>query len=256
MNPNRFLTTMMIAVGYTSLMSTPAQSTQSSSMTPDELLDRAIAYHDPSGVWQEPHELRLEEKRPNGVIRHTRIVLNQRRAAMEMEREVLDEETKQKVALWMSVVGERVDSKLNGSRDVSEDDAKRYRLGPDQGRSTRNYYAYLYGLPMKLKDPGTKLHAPVREAEFDGQEAIELKVTYAEGVGSDTWYFYFHPERFALIGYRFYHDESKNDGEYITLAGEMKSPDGMRLPQVRTWYTHGDDRLLGTDSIVSLAPLR
>jgi len=49
-----------------------------------------------------------------------------------------------------------------------------------------------------------------------------------------------------MIGYRFYHDESANDGEYILLEGE--TTDGsVRLPKRRTWYTHKDDRLLGTD---------
>ena len=49
-----------------------------------------------------------------------------------------------------------------------------------------------------------------------------------------------------MIGYRFYHDESANDGEYILLEGE--TTDGtVRLPKSRTWYTHKDDRLLGTD---------
>lgn len=229
---------------------------QSPEMSAVELVERAIAYHDPNDVWQSPHELRLEERRPDGVVRQTRIVLNQRRAALEMEREVLDSKTKEKVALWMSVIGEKVETKLNGSEDVSEADANRYRLGPDQGRSTRNYYAYLYGLPMKLKDPGTKLHTPVKTTQFDAMESLELKVTYSEEVGSDTWYFYFHPTSFALIGYRFYHDESKGDGEYITLSNEMLSADGMRLPKVRTWYTHQDDKLLGTDTITALTPLR
>ena len=75
-----------------------------------------------------------------------------------------------------------------------------------------------------------------------------LRVTYDEGVGDDTWYFYFDPRSYALVGYRFYHDPAKNDGEYIVLEGESEIG-SLRLPRTRKWYTHADDRHLGTDTI-------
>ena len=81
---------------------------------------------------------------------------------------------------------------------------------------------------------------------------LSLRVTYDPEVGVDTWYLYFDPDTSALVGYRFYHDESANDGEYIVLEGEVSSGT-LRLPKARTWYTHGDDRLLGTDTLTSLA---
>ena len=63
-----------------------------------------------------------------------------------------------------------------------------------------------------------------------------LKVTYEEGVGSDTWYVYLDRETPALVGYRFYHREAKGDGEYVLLEGEATGG-GLRLPRQRAWYT-------------------
>ena len=79
----------------------------------------------------------------------------------------------------------------------------------------------------------------------------KLKVTYDEAVGQDTWYFYLDRKTYALVGYRFYHDESKNDGEYILLEGEASGA-GLKLPKTRKWYRHEDDGFLGTDIIESM----
>jgi hypothetical protein len=49
-----------------------------------------------------------------------------------------------------------------------------------------------------------------------------------------------------MVGYRFYHDEAKNDGEYIVLA-DMVIEQGLRIPRNRSWFTNAEDKLLGTD---------
>ena len=70
------------------------------------------------------------------------------------------------------------------------------------------------GLPMKLKDPGTLIGSQ-NTYRKTGHFLLDVKVTYAPEVGSDTWYFYFDTETFALKQYQFFHNEAKNDGEYI-----------------------------------------
>ena len=104
----------------------------------------------------------------------------------------------------------------------------------------KNYYTYLYGLPMKLKDPGTILDSKVQTKPFEGKEYLVLKVNYEEGVGKDVWYFYFDPNTFAMEVYQFYHDESKNDGEYILLEG-LEEINDIKMPKTRVWYVNSDD---------------
>lgn len=77
---------------------------------------------------------------------------------------------------------------------------------------------------MKLRDPGTRLDPTVRRTTFNERQVPVLRVTYAEEVGKDIWYFYVDPETWALTGCRFFHDESKNDGEYIAYEGEIRAP--------------------------------
>ena len=115
----------------------------------------------------------------------------------------------------------------------------------------RNYYSYLYGLPMKLRDPGTHLDPKVEKKNFHGKDYWVLEVRYDPEVGEDLWYFYFNPDTYAMEAYQFYHDVAKNDGEYILLEGEHRLG-GMRIPKIRTWYTNKEEKLLGTDTLQNL----
>ena len=99
---------------------------------------------------------------------------------------------------------------------------------------------------MKLRDEGTQIYEKVTTTTFQDKEVLSMKVTYDKAVGEDIWYFYFNPKNYALVGYRFYHDEDVNDGEYIPLEGE-EVINGIRFPKTRTWYVNKDDRLLGAD---------
>lgn len=211
------------------------------SISATELLEKSIQYHDPKGIWgAEMHELFLRETRPGGADRTTtiRIDLNNSTFSIDQMRDGHQ--------LFSEIKNEECRFQLDGNSEVSEEDLKKYRLNCERTGMLRNYYTYLWGLPMKLKDPGTIIDSKVTATDFEGQKSLALKVTYDEAVGKDIWYFYFHPETYALIGYRFYHDESKNDGEYITLEGE-ESLSSLRLPKTRKWYTHKENKFLGAD---------
>jgi len=112
----------------------------------------------------------------------------------------------------------------------------------------KNYYTYLYGLPMKLKDSGTIINEKVKREIFKNKEYLILKVNYTEAIGKDTWYFYFDPSTYALEVYQFYHDEAKNDGEYI-LLDSLETINGIKMPKTRAWYYNKDNTYLGTDDL-------
>ena len=95
---------------------------------------------------------------------------------------------------------------LNGKSTFSEDEIKKHRLTCDFALKMRNYYTYLYGLPMKLKDPGTIINPTVTTKNFKGKEYLVLTVDYEEPVGKDRWYFYFNPKSYALEVYQFFHE--------------------------------------------------
>jgi len=125
-------------------------------------------------------------------------------------------------------------------------------LTADRAKRWRDYYTYLYGIPMKLKDEGTFIGEEVNKEYFNGQDVWSIRVSYAPEVGEDIWYFYFHLETYAMVGYRFYHNEDANDGEYIVLD-EMEIRNSMRIPKNRYWYTNEGSRFLGADMMLSLS---
>ena len=84
------------------------------------------------------------------------------------------------------------------------------------------------------------------------KEYLTLKVTYTEEVGRDTWYFYFDPTSYAMEVYQFFHDKSKNDGEYIVLSGE-EMINNVIMSKNRAWYYNNNDQYLGAD-ILSKTP--
>lgn len=135
---------------------------------------------------------------------------------------------------------------LNGNADISDADKAAHNISCERTKMMKDYYTYLYGLPMKLKDPGTIIESRVETKTFKNKEYLRLKVTYTEEVGTDTWYFYFDPTTYAMEIYQFFHNESKNDGEYILLTGQ-EIISGIKMPKTRAWYYNKNDQYLGTD---------
>lgn len=212
------------------------------------IIARSIAFHDPDGRWSEgAFRLEIIGTRPLAGPTFTRVVIDNGAGSFRYERERWGQK------IESTVVGNECDSRLDGSAELTPEQIERFGLSCEAMRRTRDYHVYLYGLPMKLRDAGTRIEPEPRATEFEGRQAWEVKVTYDPEVGSDTWYFYFDPETYELVGYRFYHDESANDGEYIVLDRSVEGA-GLRIPKVRSWFTHEDDRLLGTDTVRVLEP--
>ena len=231
---------------FSLLFTLSAAAVAQESLTANELLTRSMAFHDPDSKWTKCRfDLVIDMQMPGRPVRTSQVVIDNEKGTFELS--VLQQGHMLK---WM------VDGK--DSTEVEMDFrapdaalADSMNLTPDRARRWRDYYAYLYGLPMKLTDEGVNLQEGVISTTFNGQPVLALKVNYDEKVGSDVWYFYFNPNTYAMVGYRFYHDEAKNDGEYIVLEG-MSIHNGMRIPRDRTWYMNADDKLLGTDYLVSM----
>ncbi|RKZ10597.1 hypothetical protein DRQ53_06450 [bacterium] len=226
---------------------------QAETPTPERLLEDSIAYHDPNGVWNEGAIVLSihTEYSPAFAAKRGRsestveILLDPAGDDFRYSLNAGDDVIEYAIA---SGVGRVV---LNGSDTISDEDRERLRISTPE--SYRDYCEYVYGLPMKLRDPGTRLGEVVESAQFDGREVWRLRVTYDPEVGSDIWYFYFDPDSAALIGSQFFHDELARDGEYIVYEAEVEdSATGLRLPQSRSWYYNFDDGHLATDTVLSL----
>ncbi|TAI48198.1 hypothetical protein EW142_11960 [Flagellimonas allohymeniacidonis] len=214
-------------------------------LSANELLNRSISFHDPNGAWSAFNDtLEIELTIPNSSKRHSSVYIN-------IPEEHFTLEVKKDSDAYVYELDKGTCKILfNGSTEISEEDKKTHRLSCERGNMMKDYYTYLYGLPMKLKDPGAILSPEVSKRVFQGKEYLVLKVSYQEEVGSDVWYFYFDPKSYAMEVYQFYHDEAKNDGEYILLT-DLVEIGGIKMPKTRKWYYNSDQKYLGTDKLVN-----
>jgi hypothetical protein len=221
----------------------------------EELLERSIRHHDPRGAWgTHAVELRTE-------IRLSERLASERGYATRSDRILLDPagerfryvSKRNDDTLEVLGDGDRFRGRLNGSDRLSDEQRAAFGLTDERLPNWRDYFGYVFGLPMKLRDPGTRIDPDVERTEFAGRTADRIRVTYDAEVGSDLWYFYFDPETAALIGSRFHHDEAANDGEYIVYEGEVRGPHGLRLPKFHRWFMNVDGEWIADDEVLGIA---
>jgi Family of unknown function (DUF6503) len=217
-------------------------------MTANQLLEKTISYHDPDEKWETfKDEFTVVMTTPNAPKRTSKI-------AIDLPKEFFSvEATRDTVTTTYRLTKGKCEMRYNGKLlDSTAANAK--NMTCDRANLYKNYYTYLYGLPMKLNDPGTNLSDTVEKRNFKGKDYLVLKVTYDEAVGSDVWYFYFNPTTYAMEIYQFFKTdengkEKPDSGEYILLSEET-SINGIKMPKVRTWYYNKDNKYLGTDTLV------
>ncbi len=212
----------------------------SQTITGDELLEKAIQFHDPNGNWNTfKGELFVTMETPNSSLRESKININ-------LPKQYFSVVAKRDTVITEFIVDKNeIRFSLNGDENPSEELKKKISLNEERANLYKNYYTYLYGLPMKLKDDGTIIHQKVEKRQFKGKEYLVLKATYNQEVGKDTWYFYFNPETFAMEVYQFFKEE-KDSGEYILLSG-LETVNDIKMPKNRAWYYNKDNKYLGTD---------
>ncbi|MFC0603724.1 DUF6503 family protein [Winogradskyella pulchriflava] len=217
-------------------------------LTAAKILEKSINYHDPNGNWNTIKAgFTVEMTTPNASKRTSQI-------RIDLVKEFFSVKATRDTVTTIYSVNKGICGMSYNGKDLDSITAKEKNMSCDRATLYKNYYTYLYGLPMKLKDPGTNLSENAEKKTFKGKDYLVLKVTYDEAVGSDVWYFYFNPKTYAMEVYQFFKtDENGNEkpdsGEYILLTDEAVV-NGIKMPKVRAWYYNKDDGYLGTDTLV------
>ena len=213
----------------------------------EQLVDRSSSFHDPDSVWgRQRLNIQWFGTGSDGEERTSvQLVFHADQSKFELSGRYRGS------ALEYETDGETWAATVDGSGDIDEDVMERMGLHREDGMLWRSYYGFLAGLPMKLRDPGTRIDPVVTPTVFNDRDVESIRVEYDAEVGSDTWYFYFDPETAQLVGCRFYHDETANDGEYIILE-ELTSAASLRIPRHRRWFVNADGRFLGADEVKSI----
>lgn len=218
-------------------------------LTGQQLLDKAIQHHDPLGKWEKFHAVfEVTMTTPNKPKRVSDIKVDLPKEYFSVSA------TRDSINTSYFVIkdkGSATKSDLRKPSEVivtTEKDAERAIF-------MKNYYTYLYGLPMKLKDEGTIVSNTVERKVFKGKEYLVLQVAYDEAVGSDVWFFYFDPISYRMEVYQFYRTDTAgkikmDTGEYILLS-ESKKINDINMPKTRKWYYNKNDQFLGSDVITN-----
>ncbi|WP_431157309.1 DUF6503 family protein [Winogradskyella poriferorum] len=212
-----------------------------------ELIKKTIEYHDPSGNWNSFNSIfKVVMATPNASDRTSTISINLPAQYFSVEAT--------RDSITTSYILDKNECTMYYNDNILDTAAaKEKNMSCDRANLYKNYYTYLYGLPMKLTDPGTNIDNEVLKRSFKGKDYLVVKVTYDKAVGNDIWYFYFNPENYAMEVYQFFKtDDSgkliKDSGEYILLT-EESTINGIKMPKVRAWYYNKDDKYLGTDTL-------
>ncbi|PQJ32907.1 hypothetical protein BST92_13680 [Nonlabens arenilitoris] len=222
---------------------------QAQELSGQQLLDKAIQHHDPDGNWQtfqDYFQVTMTTPRNSDRVSNIEINLPAQRFALVANRDSI-------TTSYVVEKGEVTVLKINEKKPISQLET----TIKDEERAVfmKDYYTYLYGLPMKLEDPGTIITDKVERKTFNGKEYLVLEVMYDENVGSDVWYFYFDPTTYKMEIYQFFKRDQKGDidrtsGEYILLS-KNHEVNNINMPKVRNWYYNKDDKFLGTDVITN-----
>ena len=218
--------------------------------TGEELVAASIKFHDPENNWPKAGvTFNFSDTRPGKNEREATLYLDNPSSTLCIMR-VHDDGAE----VTRHTESDKCSYEVDGNFEPSAKQIETYSLNEKRSLMLRDYYLYLWGLPMKLTDPGTRIESKIYDKQFAGKSTKAARVTYEAEVGSDIWYFYFDPETNEMIGYQFYHDEAKGDGEYIVLS-EIMEVNNMKIPKNRAWYTNSDSTLLGTDHLINTAAL-
>ncbi len=206
----------------------------------NELLEKAIQFHDPNNYWPTfSGSFIVTMKTPKAKDRISTITI-------DLPNQFFSVQAKRgKNTSGYFVDKNKITLSYNGENNLSQEIKEKNGITEERAKLYKNYYTYLYGLPMKLKDNGTIINPKVELKKFKGKEYLVLKVTYPKEIGKDTWCFYFNPKTYAMEVYQFFKD-TKDSGEYILLSG-IEEINRIKMPKNRAWYYNKDNTYLGTD---------
>ncbi len=215
----------------------------SQQLSASDIVNKSITYHDPDGNWPTfQGEFTLELEMPDKPIRKSIITI-------DIPKQYFNLTVSQGESITISEITEDQCKLTDKSGKIVTTTTKDSLCG--RTLLYRNYYSYLYGLPMKLKDQGTHIDPKTERVTFKGKEYIKVRVTYDEKVGSDIWQFYFDPKTYAMEIYQFFKGgPDETTGEYILLSG-LETVNGVKLPKDRSWYYNKDNSYLATDKMIS-----
>ena len=224
---------------------------QESQLNARALLQKSIAYHDPQGNWMHfQGTIYLRGSLPRRSPNYSVITFHNERDIYKSTRKINGK------MITGGVSQGACFAQVNGDSHLSAESVETYNLGCEEILKMRNYHLHMLGMPMKLMERGIQINPKVRLVFFGGSPCYEISVKYLKSAVKESWKYYFHPETYALSGYRFSPDDSEkhSTGDFVLLEEELEIH-AIKFPKVRRWY-NSNHTPIGTDELMEGKYLR
>lgn len=215
------------------------------------LLQKSIAYHDPQGNWMRFRgTIYLRGSLPSRMPNYSVITFHNEKDLYKATRKINGK------MITGGVSQGACFAQINGDSHLSAESVESYNLGCEEILQMRNYHLHMLGMPMKLRERGIQIDPGVKQVFFGGIPCYEITVRYLKSAVKESWRYYFHPETYALTGYRFSPNDSEKEasGDFVLLEEELEIH-AIKFPKVRKWF-NAKHAPIGTDELMEGKYLR
>jgi len=112
---------------------------------------------------------------------------------------------------------------------------------------TKNFYTYVWGLPMKLQDSSTTILPKFTTDTIRNTPVYIVSVNYE----NENFKFYFNQNTYELKFFGFIKNTGDKHGEFISLSG-LQEFNGIKFPKHRRWEKLLTEELIGTNEVLSI----
>ncbi|WP_299363608.1 DUF6503 family protein [Winogradskyella sp.] len=138
--------------------------------------------------------------------------------------------------------------KLNGKDILPEGKLDNFLLDCENIIGRTNYWIYMYGLPMKLKDEEVNFIGLPQLVTYLDEDLWMIKVNYNMAQSKEYWQFYFDPKNYSFRIARFFHPALGSDSEYI-IYSEPERIKGLLIPTNHSWYMNASKEYIGSEKL-------
>ncbi len=212
----------------------------------EKIVLQSIKNHDPNGNWQ---KFNATVNINSIVIRNGTVDTSNRKIFLNLRENIFEMSFNQNGELVNLYLDEKTCfGEVVSNPNYSSDQLIEKNITCERAKMYNDYYQYLIGLPMKLKDNGTIIHPQLNQEYYKGIEYNVVTVTYDPKIGNYTWKFYFDKRSSLLILAEFSKDGSFLNGETIEFNNKVWYQK-MLLPGQMVWYVLPDRPLLAEENI-------
>lgn len=211
----------------------------SQSMPAFEVINASIQYHDPNMKWASlKGEFKVVSERDT-----TRLILANNISKVEWNELLKDSRT-----ITGGYIGDSCYVHIDGRSVKPEGEIDNFLLDCTQIKGRSNYWLYMFGLPMKLKDEQAIVAQKSELVDFLGNKYWRIRVDYNGSAAGEYWQFYFAPETFRFAIAQYFHPALGDDSEYIVYDTPIDLH-GMVLPSKHSWYMYNEREFIGSETL-------